>query len=33
MYLPYLEAKYVGEIFNERPNGFGRLYFDNGDYL
>lgn len=32
-YLENLSAKYLGEQVNGKPHGFGRLYFDNFDYL
>ena len=33
IYLPGLAARYVGEIYDGKPNGYGKLYFDNDDYL
>lgn len=28
-----LKAKYVGEVENGKPHGYGKLYFYNGDLL
>ncbi len=33
LYLENLGAKYVGELSNGKPNGYGKLYFDNHDFL
>lgn len=33
IYLSEFKAKYVGEVENGLPNGYGKLYFDNNDYL
>ena len=32
-YLPGIGAKFVGSLLDGKASGFGRLYFDNGDYL
>lgn len=33
IYIENLKAKYVGEVTEGRPNGYGKLYFDNDDFL
>ena len=33
LYIESLSAHYVGEIYDGKPNGFGKLYFANDDYL
>jgi hypothetical protein len=33
VYDAFLKAKFVGEKVNGKPHGFGKLYFENNDYL
>lgn len=32
-YMRHLDAKYVGQMYDYKSNGYGKLYFDNGDFL
>lgn len=29
----HLDAKYVGQKYDYKASGYGKLYFDNGDFL
>lgn len=33
IYISNLNAKYIGEVTDGRPDGYGKLYFDNKDFL
>lgn len=33
IYMDSLKAEYYGEVERGKPNGFGALEFENGDYL
>ena len=33
LFIEALNARYVGETFDKKPHGYGKLYFHNDDFL